>query len=292
MQLSLGPIQYYWPKQKVEQFYRDIADSDVPLVYLGETVCSKRKELTTQDWLALASELKQAGKQVVLSTLALIEAPQELEQQRAYVEQEQFWLEANDVGVVQLARELGVPFVAGSAINCYNLTTLKRLIAAGMKRWNMPVELSRDWLAALLQEAESEGVRDQFEVEVHGYGHLPLAYSARCFTARSENKPKDQCKKCCINYPSGRPVDNLEGERMFVLNGIQTLSGFSMNLMNDIENMNGLVDWFRLSPQFDGTPELIEIMQKQMTHPVPVELKEHECNGYWHQIEGLGQVQV
>ena len=290
MQLSLGPIQYYWSKAQVELFYRDIADSDVPLVYLGETVCSKRKELNPADWLALAAELKQAKKQVVLSTLALIEAPQEIEQQLPYLQQQDFWVEANDMGVVQLAREYGIPFVAGSAINCYNLSALKRLLKAGMKRWNMPVELSRDWLAALLTEAEAEGIRDQFEVEVHGHGHLPLAYSARCFTARSENKPKDQCKKCCLNYPSGRAVDNLEGERLFVLNGIQTLSGYCMNLANDVDSMQGLVDWFRVSPQFEGTTELMGRLQKQMSHPKSMALKEHECNGYWHQIEGFAQV--
>jgi hypothetical protein len=42
--------------------------------------------------------------------------------------------------------ELSMPFVAGPAINCYNLSTLKILLKRGMTRWVMPVELSGDWL--------------------------------------------------------------------------------------------------------------------------------------------------
>ena len=46
-------------------------------------------------------------------------------------------------------------------------------------RWCMPVELSRDWLVNLLNQCDELGIRNQFEVEVLSYGHLPLAYSAR-----------------------------------------------------------------------------------------------------------------
>lgn len=41
MKTSLGPIQYCWPKEKVVEFYEAVAQSSVPLVYLGETVCSQ-----------------------------------------------------------------------------------------------------------------------------------------------------------------------------------------------------------------------------------------------------------
>lgn len=68
------------------------------------------------------------------------------------------------------------------------------------------MELSRDWLVNLLNQCDELGIRNQFEVEVLSYGHLPLAYSARCFTARSEDRPKDECETCCIKYPNGRNV--------------------------------------------------------------------------------------
>ena len=108
-------------------------------------------------------------------------------------------IEANDLGAVQLASEAGLPFVCGPAINAYNADVLRMLLKQGMQRWVMPVELSRDWLVQLNQDLGS--ARQQFEVEVFAYGHLPLAYSARCFTARSLDRPKDNCELACIDYP-------------------------------------------------------------------------------------------
>lgn len=122
-----------------------------------------------------------------------------------------------------------------------------------MQRWVMPVELSRDWLQQLLADCATRQIRSRFEVELFAYGHLPLAYSARCFTARAENKPKDQCELACLAYPQGRVAESQEGEAVFVLNGIQTQSGYCYNLIRDLPSMAGLVDVLRLSPQGDET---------------------------------------
>jgi len=35
--LSLGPLQFHWPKQLMHDFYRDIESTNVDIVYLGET---------------------------------------------------------------------------------------------------------------------------------------------------------------------------------------------------------------------------------------------------------------
>src|SRR5699024_6997580 len=118
----------------------------------------------------------------------------------------------------------------------------------GMVRWCMPVELSRDWLHNMLQQCDELAIRQQFEVEVFSYGYLPLAYSARCFTARSENLPKDNCQTCCINYPLGRKMLSQEQQEVFILNGIQTQSAYCYNLGNELANMKSLVDVVRLSP--------------------------------------------
>ena len=127
-----------------------------------------------------------------------------------------------------------------------------------MVRWCMPVELSRDWLANLLTQCEELGIRNQFEVEVLSYGHLPLAYSARCFTARSEDRPKDECETCCIKYPTGRSMLSQENQQVFVLNGIQTMSGYVYNLGNELTSMHGLVDMVRLSPMGNETFAMLE----------------------------------
>ena len=291
-QLALGPLLYFWPKDQVEAFYQQAADSAATIVYLGETVCSKRRQLKLADWLAIAAPLREAGKQVVLSTLALIASPSELAEMKKWVENGELLIEANDLGTVQQAHEAGLPFVCGPAINCYNADVIALLLKKGMQRWVMPVELSRDWLQTLLTECERRQLRQQFEVEVFAYGHLPLAYSARCFTARAENRPKDQCELACLADPQGRKVVSQEGEEVFVLNGIQTQSGSCYNLLADLPSMAGLVDIVRLSPQGEQTLSWLDHYAQAIAQgrsPLPQEALGRECNGYWHKIAGMQQ---
>ncbi|HTF97721.1 MAG TPA: U32 family peptidase [Cellvibrio sp.] len=290
MKFSLGPILYFWPKQKVLEFYIAAAESSADVIYLGETVCSKRRELRLADYLAIAHQLREAGKEVVLSTMTLLESPADLRELRRYCDNGEFLVEANDFGAIGLLQEQGLPFVAGAAINCYNHHSLRRLVAMGMQRWLMPVELSQEWLEAILMQPEIQDVRDCFEVEVFSFGHLPLAWSARCFTARSENRPKDECQLCCINYPQGRVVNNQDGERLFLLNGIQTQSGDRYNLINAVHTMAGLVDVVRLSPQPEETFEWLERFRLRYQDGVTTTLAEHDCNGYWHRLAGIRQL--
>ena len=74
MKLSIGPILYFWPRETVLDFYRDAADSPAEIVCLGEAICAKRREIKPEDWFAIGRELRQAGKEVLLSTLTLVEA--------------------------------------------------------------------------------------------------------------------------------------------------------------------------------------------------------------------------
>jgi predicted lipid carrier protein YhbT len=122
--LALGPVLYYWSRDDLQAFYRDAADWPVDCVYLGETVCSKRRTFGTDDWLETAARLSDAGKQVVLSTLALIEAESELKTLRRLCGNGRFLVEANDLGAVRLLLEADVPFVAGPLLNVYNPRTL------------------------------------------------------------------------------------------------------------------------------------------------------------------------
>ena len=43
MRLSLGPLQYFWPRERVLAFYREAATWPLDVIYLGETVCSTRR---------------------------------------------------------------------------------------------------------------------------------------------------------------------------------------------------------------------------------------------------------
>lgn len=288
MKYSLGPVLYYWPKATLEQFYQAAANSRADIVYLGESVCSKRRDTKVGDWLEMAKTVAASGKQVILSTLALVQAPSELNELKRYVENGEFLIEASDFGTVNMACERGLPFVASHALNCYNAVTLRRLAKQGMMRWCMPVELSRDWLANLLTQCEELGIRQQFEVEVLSYGHLPLAYSARCFTARSEDRPKDECETCCIKYPHGRVIHSQEGQQVFVLNGIQTMSGYVYNLGNELTSMQGLVDVVRLSPMGTDTIDMLNAFRANEAGAAPLAPEANsDCNGYWRRLAGL-----
>ncbi|RUO36389.1 U32 family peptidase [Aliidiomarina sanyensis] len=287
MQFSVGPIQYFWPRNIVFDFYDEVAHSQADIVYLGETVCAKRRELKLADYLDLAHGLRKKGKQVVLSTMTLLEAPSELRELKRYVENGEFLVEANDMGAIQLLHAASLPFVAGPAINCYNQHSLCQLLDLGMQRWVMPVELSGEWLRTTLQQPEIVSRRSDFEVEVFALGHLPLAWSARCFTARSENRHKDDCELCCIKYPSGRKVVSQDGTEVFVLNGIQTQSGSRYNLINQLPEMSGWVDIARLSPEPEQTFDWLTRFQRNIHGEAPVPLSEGDCNGYWLQLAGM-----
>lgn len=291
MKIALGPLLYFWPRPRVLAFYDEITAAPVDVVYLGETVCSKRRELGLDDWLALGERIAASGKEVVLSSLTLVEARSEAGAIRRLCANGRFRVEANDMTAVQLLAEQGLPFVAGPGLNIYNVHTLRCLLEAGLARWVMPFELSRDSLAGVLAEARAEGLRDGFEMEVFGYGRIPLAYSARCFTARAHNLPKDRCGLRCIDYPEGLPLATQAGEPFLTLNGIQTQSARPYNLLPRWRELAGLgVDLLRVSPRAEATPRLIETLRAALDGlPAPLPAGGQDCDGYWDGRPGMLQ---
>lgn len=289
MKISLGPILYFWERNTILDFYDQIARTAVDIVYLGETVCAKRRQLSLGDWLDLGYKLKSRGKQVVLSTLTLLEAESELAQLRRICQNEDFLVEANDMSAVQILAERGVPFVTGPFINIYNEHSLALLRRLGLQRWVMPVELSRQTLDRILQETQKNDPAAQFETEVFSYGHLPLAFSARCFTARAYNIAKDDCQFICGRHPAGLPMQSQEGDKVFVINGIQTQSGQCYNLLSQLPAMRSLgVDIMRISPQAEGMIEIIDLFHTARLNGVDnIEISPDDCNGYWFQRAGM-----
>ncbi|MBP9147480.1 MAG: U32 family peptidase [Rhodoferax sp.] len=291
MKLSLGPLLYYWPREQVLAFYRDIATSPVDIVYLGEAVCSRRHEVRLNDWFDLAAMLQAAGKQVVLSTQVLIESGADVTVLHKIAANTQYMVEANDMGAVHcLAGK--VPFVAGPHLNIYNLPTLQWMAPLGVTRWVMPLEMGRDDLAVMQQ-----GRPQHVETEVFAYGRMPLAFSARCFTARHANLPKDDCQFKCMEHPDGLLMRTRENEAFLVLNGIQTQSARVHNLLPQIEALRMLgVEVLRVSPQSQHTPRILELFQGVMKGALAqaqanAELQslmpEQACNGYWFTRPGL-----
>jgi collagenase-like PrtC family protease len=289
MNLSLGPLLYYWSRDDILAFYAEAASWPVARVYLGESVCSRRHLLRLSDWLELAEQLAAAGKDVVLSSQTLIESESDLKTLRRIVADGRFSVEANEWGAVRLLSEVGVPFVAGPTLNVYNHETLAVLAGLGAARWLPPVEMSRATLASLLEHAPA-GI----ETEVFAYGRLPLAYSARCFTARHYNLPKDDCQFRCLDHPDGLALATREGEPFLTLNGIQTQSAGVYNLINELPALRELgVASLRLSPQsrhmgrvaaafnaaLAGEGTAADALARVMPGP--------SVDGYWHGRAGL-----
>ena len=295
MQLALGPLLYYWPRDTVFAFYERIAALPLEVVYLGETVCSRRHELRQADWIDIACRLQAAGKQAVLSTQVLLESTADVSQMHKIVANGDFLVEANDMGAVHgLARRL--PFVAGAQLNLFNADALTWMAQLGASRWVMPLEMRREDLA-VLQASRPAGL----QTEVFAHGRLPLAYSARCFTARHYNRPKDDCGFACIEHPDGQLLQTREGEGFLVLNGIQTQSARVHNLLQDVPALRALcVDLLRLSPQSQHMAEVIAAFDaaRHAAQPDPTALErmralmpDAPCNGYWHGKPGLELVE-
>lgn len=294
MNLALGPLLYYWPRQEALAFYADVATSPVDTVYLGETVCSRRHELRLDDWFGLARDLAAAGKEVVLSTQSLIESESDLKTLRQITGQGDFRVEANDMGAVRLLEANQVSnWIAGPTLNIFNPQTLDLLMAAGARRWVVAPEISGADLAAV-----RAGLAQPIETEVYAYGRLPLAYSARCFTARHFNLQKDACEFRCLSVEDGIVLHTREGEPFLTLNGIQTQSARVHNLLADLPNLAGRAEILRISPQGAHTLDIITLfraaLDAKLTPSAALDasrdyMPEAPCNGFWHGRPGVEQ---
>ena len=286
MKLSLGPVLYYWTREALMEFYARVAASGVDIVYLGEVVCSRRHNLRLEDWLGLARDLAASGKQVVLSSQALIESESDLKTLRRIAANGEFGVEANEMGAVRLLAGRA-PFIAGPHLNIYNNETLAWFAKLGASRYVLPLELSRETLREL-QAARPAGV----ETEVFAYGRMPLAFSARCFTARHYNLPKDDCQFRCLDDADGLALQTRDKEAFLTLNGTQTQSALVYDLSDSIEELRDLeVDIVRISPQSRDMMAIIESFRERCAGRPGASLEglrvAPPCNGYWHGVPGM-----
>ncbi len=289
--LTLGPLLYYWPRDRVHEFYEQAADSPVDTVHLGEAVCGKRHEVRFEDWLAIGRKLADRGKEVVLSTCELIESEADLRVMRRVTGNGLFMVEANDLGAVNLLAGKG-DFVAGPYLNMYSRLSMDFYRRQGAVRWVAPIELGAEGIGEILRDYAEE-----IETEVFAYGRIPLAISARCFTARYNNESKDECGFRCIEHADGMLLSTQDDQPFLTLNGLQTQSAQVHNLADSIEQLRALgIDRLRISPQSAGTFDVIRLFDevaagalagdealKRMQQWAPY----GHCNGYWHGRPGL-----
>ena len=303
--IALGPLLYYWRRQDVINFYSGIARSPADIVYLGETVCARRHELRRDDWIGLAGDLAAAGKEVVLSAQVLLESEADLRMLRRLIGEGGFMIEANDLGAVGLLtrdsadrdRATGpaasaattgrIPFVAGPHLNIYNEATLAFYTGLGAVRWVPPLEASRE-LVALLHAGRPNGLA----TEVFAFGRMPLAYSARCFTARHFGLNRDDCEYLCLDHPDGLDLSTREGRDFLVINGIQTQSARRQSLLSEMADLAALgIDAVRVSPQSHHCDEILDAFAAARAGEAvtlrPEWSPEGYANGYWHGKAGI-----
>ncbi len=257
--LTVGPLLYHWPRQAVLDFYAGVADSAADTVVLGDTVCARRRELKLDDWLGLARDLAAEGKEVVLATQTLVESEADLRLVRRLAEQAEFMVEAGDASALQALAGTR-PFALGPHINVYGRAALVEHAALGAVRWTAPVELAIGAIGLVNppQAPVRNPAGEAIATEVFAWGRLPLAFSARCFTARHHGLNKDDCAYRCMDDADGLLVASGEGDPFLVVNGTQTQSAATQCLIAHGAALRAAgVARLRLSPGANGFAEVV-----------------------------------
>lgn len=257
MDLTIGPIAFFWTAEQVRDFYRAVAATPARRVVIGEWVCSKRLPFWQQEIPGAVETLLAAGKEVALSTLALIT----LKRERRLTE-ELFAtgvpVEIADLGALKHLPE-GAPFQVGPTVNVYNEGTLEWLARKGATRICLPPELPLASVAVLARAGREAGVA----IEVWGHGRAPLAISGRCYHARLHDRAKDSCLFVCGDDPDGREVQTLDGDSFLTVNGVQTMGHAHTTVAGQVAELaEAGVGALRLSPQIAGFAEVVTLYQR------------------------------
>ncbi len=339
--LTLGPLLFNWEPEKKRDFYFRMADeAPVDCVYVGEVVCGKRAPFFAAYRDEVIERLQKAGKQVVLSSLALLTTPRELSELKEDAAKG-LWIEANDVAAVQaLANKNSPPlaggvrggvgdaidpspaktkhlpsqaqvfasspargeaysfhpsFVVGPTINVMNEGTMDYLVEAGARRIVFASEMNGKALATLARR------RKEVEKEVQVFGRQSLAVSMRCYHARANGRDKDHCRLACKADPDGLEIETLTGQKIFAVNGTQTLSyGYLLLAEEALALHKAGVTYFRLSPQDMDMVAVARLYRDFLDKQIEADslrnglknLKESAffINGFYHGKKGLALV--
>lgn len=294
--LTLGPVYFLWDGPKWRDFYARIADeAPVERVVIGETVCSKRLHFTAPFMEEAIARLERGGKEVILSSPALVTLERESRDMRTLIDTAERMVEANDLSA--LYRLAGKPHSVGPLVNVYNAATARLLAGRGATAICLPPELPFSSVRSIAEAAPGAAL------EVFAFGRVPLAISARCAHARAKGADKDHCRFVCGEDPDGLSVRTLDRQPFLALNGVQTVSHTCQSLLGEMADLSEAgITRFRLSPQdcdmagvaslhrsvLDGTMEAGEaIARLQALYPTA-----SLSNGFHHAREGAAWVSM
>ena len=277
MKITLGPIPFLWDKEKIITFYKEIANTPVTTVYIGEVVCSKRTILGRDSLERIGRMLQDKGKEVVLSTLSLITNREELEYVRSLVDLP-FSIEINNIGVLNLISNNGdinrsgtfdpdrsgrMPdkldkrLIAGPHLAVYNAPTAKFFSDLSIKRLVFMPELHKDAIESISSNIPS------IEKEIIGFGNLPVAFSWRCYTVRALEMAKTNCAIVCKKHPEGMQLETMDGMPVFNINGTQLLSAQKACMIGQLDILEALgIEYLRIIPQERNTVDIINTFRK------------------------------
>lgn len=293
--ITLGPVYYLWGEDKWRDFYFRVADeAPVDRVVIGETICSKRSHFHQSALADVLERLEAAGKEVVLSTLALITLDREIKATTALLDDPTFAVEANDLAALQLARH---PRMVGPLVNTYNAPTARLLFKKGAMTICLPPELPFASVKAICGELPGR------DFEVMAFGRLPLAISARCAHARAKGRSKDNCQFVCGEEPDGLPLMTLDRQSFLVLNGVQTVSQTCQVLLEELRDIDSVgIGGIRLSPQDCDMVAVAEVYRAVLDGATDIESalaklsriypSAQFSNGFHHGAEGAKWVQA
>ncbi len=291
--LTLGPLFFHWSPEKRRDFYYRMAD-EAPIddVYMGEVVCSKREPFFDPYRDLVIERLEQAGKQVILSSLALLTLPREMEALRRLSTGSRL-LEANDVAAVNLLA--GKPFIVGPMITVLNEGALSYLVSQGVKRLVFAAEMNGTAMQNLAHTFQD------IETEAQVFGRQPLAISMRCYSARAEGRDKDHCRFACAQEGDGLQADTLDGDAILTINGTQTLTSGCLVLTHEITALQQAgISHFRLSPQNVDMVRVAQAYRETLDGKIDSQMlsntlkdiinQDQWINGFYHGKEGRNYV--
>lgn len=296
--LTLGPVLFNWKPEHWRDFYFQIADeSPISIVYLGEVICHKRAPLFADYFDEVRTRLVDAGKTVVLSTLAEVVLKHDRQMVQDFcVAAGTSLVEANDASALSYLR--GRPHHIGPFMNVYNERSVAFFSERGAKNICLQAEMAAPAIEAICAQAKSIDTT----IEVQVFGRVSLALSARCYHARAHGRTKDTCQFVCENDPDGLELRTLDGSPFLTINGVQVLSREYLNLINELPGLRAMgASRFRLWPHSDCTIAVASIFKSVLDGRVaaPEAAAQLEAlklpvifsNGFYHGKPGFSWVQ-